>query len=78
MAAKNLPARFRPGGLGAFFFNHGDVPLLVVINHFDIKDIIVLPAEANPPLVLDAHAILSFTVTSKHFQTVTGRTSQKR
>jgi len=75
---KIFPQDFARVDWAHFVFNHGDVLLLVVINYFDIKDIIVLPAEANPSLVVDADAILSFAVTSKHFQTVTGRASQKR
>lgn len=45
----------------------------MIVHDFNIKNISILPAKTNPPLVIDADAVLSFTVTFQGFQPVAGR-----
>ena len=45
----------------------------MVIHDFNIEGISVLPAKADPPLVVNADAVLSFAVALECFEPVTGR-----
>jgi hypothetical protein len=42
----------------------------VIIHDFYVKRILALPAEANPPLVINPDAVLAFAVTFQRFQVV--------
>jgi hypothetical protein len=45
----------------------------VVVHNFYIKGISVLPAKANPPLIIDSDTVLSFAIAFQSFEPVTGR-----
>ena len=45
----------------------------MVVHDFNIKNISVLPTKTNPPLIVDADAVLSFAITLQGLQPVTGR-----
>jgi hypothetical protein len=47
--------------------------LLVVVDDLDIVSVGADEAEADPPLIVDANAVLPQTVASKFFETVRGR-----
>ena len=49
----------------------------MVIHNLRVGSTFVRPHEAQPPLVIDADAVLAFPVSSQHFQTVAGRAAQK-
>jgi hypothetical protein len=49
----------------------------VVIGDFDIEGISLAPAEAEPPLIVDADAVLAGTIPPKCFQTIARRNSQE-
>jgi hypothetical protein len=49
----------------------------VVVHDFNIKSISIQPAKADPPLVIDANAVLTFPVSMQDFQAVSGRRTQK-
>jgi hypothetical protein len=44
--------------------------LLMVVHNLNVERILALPAKANPPLVIDADAVLSLPVTFQCFQVV--------
>ena len=48
----------------------------MVINDLDIPTISVAPYEADSPLIVDANAVLSPSVTAKRFQAISGRYAQ--
>jgi hypothetical protein len=48
----------------------------MVIGDLHIKGIAFLPLEADPPLIIDPDAVLSFPIPFKCFQAVTGRLRQ--
>jgi hypothetical protein len=51
---------------------------LVVINNFNVRDIAIQPAKTNAPLIVDANAVLTCSVTRQGFKPISGRTAQKR
>jgi len=48
----------------------------MIIHNLDVKRIFALPAEAEPPLVIDAEAVLAGAVSFQGFQPVAGRQHQ--
>lgn len=48
----------------------------MVVNDFDIKRMTILPSKAQPPLIVDADAVLARTVPAKGFEAVPGRNAQ--
>jgi len=50
--------------------------LLVVVAELDIMGVCVLPAEADPPLVVHANAVLSFAVAGKCLEAIARRDTQ--
>jgi hypothetical protein len=46
---------------------------LVIVDNLDIVGIAVVPTKTEPPLVIDANAVLAFSVGSQRFQSVSGR-----
>jgi len=44
----------------------------MVIHDFHVQRIFSLPTEANPPLVIDADAVLAHAITLQRFQSVAG------
>ena len=48
----------------------------MVVRNFNVQRILALPAEANPPLVIDADAVLAFAVVFQSFQVVAIRDAQ--
>jgi hypothetical protein len=50
----------------------------MVIDNFNIKNITVQPAKTNTPLIVDANAVLSRSVTRQGFKSIARRTTQKR
>ena len=46
---------------------------LVVIHYLDVDRAHIGPHEADSPLVIDANAVLSFSITFQRFQVVAGR-----
>jgi hypothetical protein len=48
----------------------------MVVHNFHVKRILTLPAEANPPLVVHADAVLAFAVVFQGFQMVAIRDTQ--
>src|SRR5205823_12633221 len=48
----------------------------VVVDDFHFVRIIVLPSEANPPLIVDADRMLSLAFALQRFQSVAGRQAQ--
>src|SRR5262245_51104102 len=51
---------------------------LVIINDLDVDGTRrgVRPLEANPPLIVDADAVLAFAISGQRLKTVTGQSSQ--
>jgi hypothetical protein len=49
----------------------------VVVHYFDIKGSDARPHEANAPLVVDANAVLTLSVTLEYLKTITWRSFQK-
>jgi len=45
----------------------------VIVDNLDIKCVAVRPAKANPPLVVDAYAVLPFPVAFQRFEPIPGR-----
>jgi hypothetical protein len=75
--AKNLAGMNLPRGGCVSFLWHQVLPLrLVIIRNLDIKSITVSPCEANPELIVNPDAELSFALCLQRFETVTGRNSQ--
>ena len=58
------------------FAVHGGTPS-VVIDNFNAGGMAINPHKANPPLGIDADAVLAFAVTFKGFELVTRRHPQK-
>jgi hypothetical protein len=52
------------------------MPSLVIVGDLHIEGITVFPSEADPPLVVDPDAVLSFPIAGKLLQTIPGRNSQ--
>ena len=50
--------------------------LLVVINDFDIMRIALLPSKTDPPLIVDANAVLPHSITGELLESVTRRHAQ--
>ncbi len=48
----------------------------MVVHNFDPSCIALVPFEANPPLVIDANAILPLPITLQSFETIAGRHAQ--
>ena len=48
----------------------------MVVNYFNIISIIVEPAKAKSPLIINPDAVLTFSVAFKQFQMVAGRRSK--
>ena len=48
----------------------------MVIHHLYIGDAGVAPSKANPPLIVDANAVLAFHLALQRFQPVGGRNAQ--
>jgi hypothetical protein len=48
----------------------------VIIRDFNVVRVSVHPLETNPPLRIDANAMLSFAVATQSFQSVSGRNPQ--
>jgi hypothetical protein len=48
----------------------------VVINNFDLVGVSIAPHETDPPLIVDANAVLSLSISIQRLQTVTRRSSQ--
>jgi hypothetical protein len=48
----------------------------MIVGYFDIVGVFTLPAETNPPLVIDADAVLPDPAAFKHLQTVSWRNPQ--
>ena len=48
----------------------------MVIDDFDIKCMSIRPAKTDPPLVVDADAVLALAVAFQRFQPVSGRRTQ--
>jgi hypothetical protein len=48
----------------------------VVIDDLDVERVSIRPAKANPPLVVDADAVLAFAASSERFQAVSWGHSQ--
>jgi hypothetical protein len=48
----------------------------MVVRNFNVQRILALPAEANPPLVIDADTVLAFAVVFQGFQVVAIRHAQ--
>jgi len=48
----------------------------MVINNFDIVRVAFVPSEANPPLVIDSDAPLSFPITMQPLEPVARRNSK--
>lgn len=46
---------------------------LVVINDLYVMRIAAVPSKTNPPLVVDANAVLSFPFSVERLQTIAGR-----
>jgi hypothetical protein len=57
-------------------FHHGVISL-VIVNDFNIDDAIIFPFKADPPFVVDADAVLSFSVSRKLLQSVAWWDSQE-
>ena len=55
-----------------------DCPLsgLVVINDFNIEEVIAFDLKANPVLIINPNAVLSLPVSIEFLQTVCGRDTQ--
>lgn len=49
---------------------------LVIINDFNVVGIAIMPAKTDAPLIIDADAVLSLSVTREYFQTIARRDSQ--
>jgi hypothetical protein len=58
------------------FAGHGDTPL-VVIDNFNAGGMTIDPHKANPPLCINANAVLAFPVTLEGFKLVSRRHPQK-
>lgn len=39
-----------------------EFPYLVIVNDFNVVGTVVMPAKAQPPLVVDAYAVLSLSI----------------
>ncbi len=48
----------------------------MIINYFDIGENFSLTAKTYPVLIIDAYAILTFSVTAQRLKMITGRNSQ--
>jgi len=48
----------------------------VVVDDLNVKRVAVLPAEANPPLIVDTDTVLTRSVTLELFQPIAGRNPQ--
>jgi hypothetical protein len=48
----------------------------MVVDEFDVVSVIVFPAEAEPPLTIDANAELPSTISLQRFQSIAGRRAQ--
>ena len=48
----------------------------MVVGDFDIKNVSVLPSEANPELIINPDAELAFAICLQSLQAVTGRNSK--
>jgi len=48
----------------------------MVVDNFDLVGVTIAPAKANPPLAVDANAVLTSSIASQYFQTVAGRAAQ--
>lgn len=48
----------------------------MVVHNFHVQRIFAVPAEANPPLVIDADAVLAFAVVFQRFQMIAIRHAQ--
>ena len=49
----------------------------MIIHNFNTAGMAVCPDKANPPLVIDADAVLTLPVAFRRFQTIAGRYFQK-
>lgn len=45
-------------------------PALVIVNDLDVVSIAIAPTEAQPPLVIDANAVLTLTVSLQGFEPI--------
>ena len=61
-------------GTGVLF--HRRYERSVVINNFDLVGVSIAPHETDPPLIVDANAVLSLSISVQRLQTVTRRSSQ--
>jgi len=52
------------------------MPSLVIVGDLNIKGITVLPSEADPPLVVDPDAVLTFPIAGQLLETIPGWNSQ--
>jgi hypothetical protein len=61
---------------GKKFFSASHDRLLVIINNLDVERISILPSEADPPLIVDANAVLARAVPFQGFPSITRRRSE--
>src|SRR5205823_2901485 len=73
--ARNSSCRISPGWIGGNFGRGMGIPSMVV-GDLDIVGLAVRPSEAEAPLVVDADAVLPFTVASQLLQPVARRHAQ--
>ena len=48
----------------------------MVVDDFHLVGVAVTPTKANPPLIVDADAVLTFPISTQCFQTVAGWDTQ--
>jgi hypothetical protein len=48
------------------------------IHNFDLMGVTVAPHKTDPPLIIDADAVLTSTIAMEHFQPLAGRRTQVR
>jgi len=48
----------------------------MIVRYFDFKHVAVMPFKADPPLVVDANAVLARTVTAGYLKMIGGRRAQ--
>lgn len=48
----------------------------MIVNYFNIRRLAGLPPEADAPLIVHTDAVLTFTVSRKHIETITRRRSE--
>jgi hypothetical protein len=71
----NSSNRISPGVIGDSFLGIAD-RLLVIVDNFNVPGIPINPAETNPPLAVDADAVLAHSIAPKHLKCVARRRPQ--